>query len=174
MDLTGTYQLKNVLTVARAIMKLRDLHYHISDEAVFAAMRNVKKITGLKGRWQTLHKSPLTICDTGHNLAGIKEVLQNIKNTPHQHLHMVFGVLKDKDVNAVLAILPKQATYYFSQPHLDRALPAAELAQQAKKYELHGEVYPEIKKALKTAQHHAKADDLIFIGGSTFVVAEVI
>lgn len=174
LDLTGTYQKKNVLTVVAAVLKLKELQFNIKDEAVFRALRKVKEITGLMGRWQTLSQSPLVICDTGHNLAGITEVVQNIRNTPYQKLHMVFGVLKDKDVNSVLAILPSEATYYFTQPQLERALPAEDLSQQAAKHHLHGDVYDSVTTALQAAKQNASPDDLIFIGGSTFVVAEVI
>ncbi|MET3115432.1 dihydrofolate synthase/folylpolyglutamate synthase [Pedobacter sp. CG_S7] len=174
LDLTGTYQLKNVLTVVAAILKLKDLHFNISNKAVFTALKNVKKITGLKGRWQTLSNSPLIICDTGHNSAGLKEVLQNIQNTTYQNLHMVIGVLKDKDVNGFLSLLPIKATYYFTQPQLERALPAIKLADQASKHQLFGQAYDDVASALQAAKKNAGPNDLIFIGGSTFVVAEVI
>eukprot|EP01133_Synstelium_polycarpum_P013913 gene13913-16414_t len=174
LDLTGSYQLKNVLTVAAAIEQLKKLNYLISDEAVYHALKNVKKITGLQGRWQILQKAPLIICDTGHNLAGIAEVLKNIQNTPHKQLHMVIGMVKDKDISGVLALLPKDARYYFSQPALERAMPAAELAAQAKLLGLNGKVFDQVKEALNAAKAAAVTEDLIFIGGSTFVVAEVI
>lgn len=174
LDLTGSYQLKNVLTVIQSVLELRKLGYTITDKAVYKALKNVKNLTGLQGRWYTLQQSPLTICDTGHNLAGITEVMQNIAHTPHQNLHMVFGVLKDKDISGVLALLPKQATYYFTQPSVERAMPAEMLAEQAAQLELQGEVYPEVKLAWQAARQQALPGDLIFIGGSTFVVAEVI
>lgn len=174
LDLTGTYQRKNILTVIRAVMALNTLHYKIPDEAVFSALRNVKKITGLQGRWQTIGKSPLIICDTGHNIAGIAEVVQNIKNTPHDHLHIVIGMVKDKDISGVLALLPENAVYYFTQPELERALPACELQQQAAAHGLKGEVFSSIPKALEQAKANSAPEDLIFIGGSTFVVAEVL
>lgn len=174
LDLTGSYQLKNVLTVIQSVLELRKLGYTITDKAVYKALKNVKNLTGLQGRWYTLQQSPLTICDTGHNLAGIAEVIQNIAHTPHHNLHMVFGVLKDKDISGVLALLPKQATYYFTQPSVERAMPAEMLAEQAANFELQGQVYPEVKLAWKAARQQALPGDLIFIGGSTFVVAEVI
>ncbi|MBG6234706.1 dihydrofolate synthase/folylpolyglutamate synthase [Pedobacter sp. CAN_A7] len=174
LDLTGSYQLKNVLTVIQSVLELRKLGYNLPDKAVYKALKNVKNLTGLQGRWSTLQQSPLTICDTGHNLAGITEVMQNITHTPHQNLHMVFGVLKDKDISGVLALLPKNATYYFTQPNVERAMPAETLAEQAAHFELHGEVYPEVTLAWQAARAQALAGDLIFIGGSTFVVAEVI
>jgi dihydrofolate synthase/folylpolyglutamate synthase len=174
LDLTGTYQLKNILTVIQTVQLLKKLHYAISDEALFKALRNVKKITGLQGRWQILSQSPLIIADTGHNIAGITEVLQNIRNTPHQQLHMVIGMVKDKDINGVLSLLPKDAVYYFTQPDLERALPAEELASQAGQHGLKGKTFKIIKEALSHAKAAALPGDLIFVGGSTFVVAEVI
>ncbi len=174
LDLTGSYQLKNILTVIASVLQLREAGYHIADEAVYAALKKVRTLTGLQGRWQTLAEAPLTICDTGHNYAGILEVVQNISRIPYQKLHIVFGVLKDKDVNSVLKLLPKEATYYFTQPDVERALAASVLAAQARTHQLHGEVYPHVKLALEAAQKNAAAADLIFIGGSTFVVAEVL
>lgn len=175
LDLTGTYQLKNVLTVIAAVQELRKTGYQISDEAIFKALRNVKKLTGLQGRWQKISTNPLVICDTGHNEAGIAEVVQNINQTPHQHLHMVIGMVKDKDINAVLALLPKTATYYFCQPQLERALAANDLKVQAtNSHQLHGTAFETVEKAISAAKANAKENDLIFIGGSTFVVAEAL
>jgi len=174
LDLTGSYQLKNVLTVIQSVIELRKLGYNIPDKAVYKALKNVKNLTGLQGRWYTLQQQPLTICDTGHNLAGITEVMQNIKDTPYKNLHMVIGVLKDKDISGVLALLPPQATYYFTQPQVERALPVAELAEKAGAFNLQGDSYPEVKLAWAAAKQNALPGDLIFIGGSTFVVAEVI
>ncbi len=174
LDLTGTYQLKNILTVIQSVIELRTQGFNITDEALYAAVRNVKKLTGLQGRWQTLSKSPLVICDTGHNKAGISEVLLNIKNTPHQNLRFVIGMVKDKDIDGVLALLPKDAIYYFCNPNLERALPAAELAQKAKSFGLNGNVYKNVADAFQNAKNDAESNDLIFIGGSTFVVAEIL
>lgn len=174
LDLTGTYQLKNILTVIDAVKELRKIGYQIPDEAIYQALKNVKKLTGLQGRWQTLAKKPLIICDTGHNKAGISEVIQNISQTPHQNLHMVIGMVKDKDISAVLALLPKNANYYFSQPNLERALSVKELAEQASNFSLKGKTFNTVEEALAAAKNQAKDDDLIFVGGSTFVVAEII
>jgi dihydrofolate synthase/folylpolyglutamate synthase len=174
LDLTGSYQLKNLLTVIEAVLVLNQRGFSIPDEAVYSGLANTVEITGLQGRWQTLGQNPLVICDTGHNMAGIQEVLQNIQATPHKHLHMVIGMLKDKDVMSVLRLLPDTATYYFCQPILERALPAAELAQQAERFNLKGEIFNTVTLALDAARHHAGPDDLIFVGGSTFVVAEAI
>lgn len=174
LDLTGTYQLKNILTVIEAIRLLQKQGYIIPNEAVYSALKNVKKLTGLQGRWQTVSKNPLVICDTGHNKAGITEVLQNIKNTPHEQLHMVMGMVKDKDISGVLALLPKTAVYYFCQPQLERALPATELATQASSFGLKGKTYTGVNEALAAAKQNANPKDLVFVGGSTFVVAEMI
>ena len=174
LDLTGNYQQKNILTVFEAVHQLKKIGYNISDEALFAALRNTKKITGLQGRWQTLSKMPLVICDTGHNIAGIAEVLKNIAITPHQNLHFVIGMVKDKDINGVLAILPKSATYYFCEPNIERALSTADLFTQANSHNLRGKIYKNVTEALAMAKKSAHVDDLIFIGGSTFVVAEII
>ncbi|MBB2145550.1 bifunctional folylpolyglutamate synthase/dihydrofolate synthase [Pedobacter sp. LMG 31464] len=174
LDLTGSYQLKNILTVIESILKLKEIGYSIPDEAVYTALKNVKKLTGLQGRWQTISKNPLVICDTGHNKAGITEVMQNIKNTPHQKLHVVIGMVKDKDISGVLALLPKNATYYFCQPNLERALPTNELTKQAATFGLKGTEFNTVKEAFQNAKSKATPKDLIFVGGSTFVVAEIL
>lgn len=174
LDLTGTYQLKNIVTVLQTVQTLKKIGYQLNDEAICRALKNVKKLTGLQGRWQTLAKNPLIICDTGHNKAGITEVMLNIEQVPHKQLHLVIGMVKDKDISAVLALLPKNAIYYFCQPQLERALPAEELARQAATYQLNGSVFTSVKLALTAAKNKANKEDLIFIGGSTFVVAEVI
>ncbi|MCY1537209.1 UDP-N-acetylmuramoyl-L-alanyl-D-glutamate--2,6-diaminopimelate ligase [compost metagenome] len=174
LDLTGTYQLKNIVTVIQAVLILREKGYSISDKAIYQALRKVKKLTGLQGRWQTLSKNPLVICDTGHNIAGISEVLLNIKATAHQSLHIVMGMVNDKDISGVLKLLPEEATYYFCKPDMERGLSADELAAKAKQYGLIGQTFESIAKAFDAAKKNYKAGDLIFIGGSTFVVAEVL
>ncbi len=174
LDLNGFYQLKNILTVLQAIAQLKEKGYQIADHHVIAALKQVKTLTGLQGRWQKLSEHPLIICDTGHNIAGITEVMLNIDNTAHKQLHMVIGMVKDKDISSVLALLPTNAHYYFCQPHLERALPAEDLAAEAKNYKLNGQVFSTVNMALEAAKKNAGTDDLIFIGGSTFVVAEVL
>lgn len=174
LDLSGTYQLKNVLTVIESVKMLNKLGFVISDEAICNALENTVKITGLQGRWQILGEHPLVICDTGHNLAGIQEVLANINATPHDQLHIVIGMLKDKDVTSVLELLPENAKYYFCQPDLERAMPAKELAEKASVFNLQGQVYQTVNSALSFAKTSAKPADMIFIGGSTFIVAEVL
>ncbi|WP_374164580.1 folylpolyglutamate synthase/dihydrofolate synthase family protein [Arcticibacter sp. MXS-1] len=174
LDLTGSYQLKNIKTVLSAIRQLKKGGYQLETSAVVSGLRRVKELTGLMGRWQTLQREPLVICDTGHNEDGIREILKNIEQTPHKKLHMVIGMLKDKDVSKVLTMLPNDATYYFCQPALERAKPAEELAAEGKAKGLTGEVYESVRQALAAATAAAGQEDLIFVGGSTFVTAEVV
>jgi dihydrofolate synthase/folylpolyglutamate synthase len=172
--LPGLYQQKNIKTVLAAIDVLRESGFDISDHAIRNGFEKVTALTGLQGRWQVLSRNPLTICDTGHNEAGIKEVVAQLKRTPHKNLHIVFGVVGDKDPSKVLALLPKKARYYFCAANLPRSMNASELARKAAKKGLKGEVFPSVRKALKAAQTGALRGDLVFAGGSTFVVAEVI
>ncbi|WP_179413089.1 bifunctional folylpolyglutamate synthase/dihydrofolate synthase [Mucilaginibacter sp. E4BP6] len=174
LDLTGSYQLKNIKTVLSAVEQLREQGFVITDEHLQIALRQVKTLTGLHGRWEVLNTNPLTICDTGHNPEGIKEVLKNIAATPYQHLHFVIGMVNDKDISKVLSMLPTDATYYFCRPEIPRGLEAENLKQQAADFGLHGEIYSDVKSAYQWAQKNAEKDDLVFVGGSTFVVAEVV
>jgi len=174
LDLTATYQIKNIKTVLSAVEELRKKDFIITDEHLQNALKQVKTLTGLMGRWQTLQKKPLVICDNGHNEDGISEVLKNIQLTSYKQLHMVIGMVKDKDVSKVLSLLPKEATYYFCSPDLERAKPAKELAAEAAEFNLYGGVFPSVSDALKMATNKANEEDLVFIGGSTFVVAEII
>ncbi len=175
LQLNGNYQTKNVLGVLQTVEILREKGYEISDHNIKKALNTVKDLTGIMGRWQTISEAPLTICDVAHNVDGIKEVLKQVELTPHQHLHFVFGMVKDKDITKVLKVLPKNATYYFCNADLPRALPANELQEQASMFKLKGAVYPSVKEALKAAQKAAEDhDDLVLITGSTFVVAEIV
>jgi dihydrofolate synthase/folylpolyglutamate synthase len=174
LDLPGLYQLKNLKTVLSAIDELREQGFDITDEHIAIALKQVKKLTGLHGRWEVLSTAPLTICDTGHNPEGIQEVLKNISAVSYQKLHFVIGMVNDKDISKVLAMLPKQAIYYFCKPDIPRGLEADSLQQQAAVIGLHGEVFSSVKNALKAAQSAAGDKDLVFVGGSTFVVAEAV
>ncbi len=174
LDLTGHYQLKNLATVLSSVEQLRKLGFIITAEHIKSALKEVKSLTGLMGRWQTINSNPLVICDTGHNEDGIREVLKNINVLPYEKLHMVIGMVKDKDISNILKLLPVNATYYFCQPDIPRAKAAEELAAEAKILNLFGQVYPSVNEALKTAKKNACARDLVFVGGSTFVVAEVL
>ncbi len=174
LDLTGSYQLKNIKTVLSAVEQLREQGFVITDEHLQIALRQVKTLTGLHGRWEVLSTDPLTICDTGHNPEGIQEVLKNIAATPYQHLHFVIGMVNDKDISKVLSMLPTDATYYFCKPDIPRGLEAESLKHQAESFGLLGEIYPNVKAAYQSAQKNAQKGDLVFVGGSTFVVAEVV
>lgn len=174
LDLPGTYQLKNVKTVLASVEELLHRGFAISDEQIKTALSQVKKLTGLHGRWEILSHHPLTICDTGHNPEGVTEVLKNIECTPHENLHFVMGVVNDKDISKILAMLPKHATYYFCKPNIPRGLDVEILQQKAEAFGLHGEIYVSVKAALRTAQSQADKNDLVFVGGSTFVVAEIV
>ena len=174
LDLTGTYQLKNVKTVLCAVDELRLQRFNISDDAIITGLKQVKTLTGLHGRWEVLSKNPLTICDTGHNPEGMQEVLQNIAGVKYQRLHFVIGVVNDKDSSKILDMLPADAIYYFCKPDIPRGLDAESLKLKAGSFGLHGQSYSSVKLALLAAQNNAAADDLVFVGGSTFVVAEVV
>ncbi len=174
LDLTGKYQLKNIKSVIQSIELLNKLGFNVEIDAQKHALKKVKKLTGLMGRWQILQKSPLCICDTGHNEAGILEVLENIMDTKFANLHVVFGVVSDKDVTSILKLLPQNASYYFCKPNIVRGLDPVILKSKAKEYGLNGDEFISVKSAFEAAKQNAKPNDLIFIGGSTFVVAEVV
>ncbi|WP_285011410.1 bifunctional folylpolyglutamate synthase/dihydrofolate synthase [Pedobacter faecalis] len=174
LDLTGSYQLKNILTVLQSVEIMRTKGFQISDEALHYSLQHVKEITGLQGRWQKLGDHPLIFCDTGHNVAGISEIVTNIKALSYTNLHMVIGMVKDKDITGVLKLLPKDAIYYFCHPQLERALDSTELGAIAERYGLNGESYGSVQDAVRAAKTNAQKSDLIFIGGSTFVVAEAL
>jgi dihydrofolate synthase / folylpolyglutamate synthase len=172
LDLTGSYQQQNLRTVLSAIMVLRSEGWNITNAHIREGLRQVKARTGLMGRWQILGRRPLVIADTGHNEAGIAQVVRNIQETPHGDLHFVLGMVKDKEISKVLKLLPRNATYYFCAPALERAKPAAELMAEAQNFGLNGRVFESVRAALQAAREAAGPDDLILIGGSTFVVGE--
>lgn len=171
--LQGGYQRRNVPGVIAAVELLRQRGFSIPDEALERGFREVTTLTGLKGRWQVLGQRPLTVCDTGHNEDGVREVISQIATQSFRKLHMVWGCVADKDITAILTLLPKDADYYFCQAHLPRALDAYVLAEQAAGVGLRGVVVADVNDALHRAQAAASEDDMIFIGGSTFVVAEL-
>jgi dihydrofolate synthase/folylpolyglutamate synthase len=171
--LQGIYQQKNIGGVLAAIDVLKEKGFMIPGEQVERGFMNVIRNTQLKGRWQKLGDRPLVICDTGHNIDGIKEIVRQIQTIEFSRLHIVFGVVKDKDVGDVLSVLPKQATYYFCQANIPRAMDASILAEKALVAGLRGEVIPDVNEAKRKAIKNASPDDFIFIGGSTFVVAEL-
>jgi dihydrofolate synthase / folylpolyglutamate synthase len=173
IPLQGYYQRKNLAGVLKAAELLDATDWGITSQHIVHGLVNVIEQTGLKGRWQKLGDSPLTICDTGHNVDGIREVMDQIQSQTFQKLHIVFGTVRDKDITAVLEILPTEATYYFCEPKIPRALKAEELATLAGTLGLTGEVVHDVNQAWSKARQKAQPDDMIFIGGSTFVVAEI-
>ena len=174
LDLTGTYQLKNLQGVLSCINSLKQKGFLIEEENILVALQHVKKLTGLMGRWQIISEKPLIIADTGHNEDGIKEVVKNIERYSYKKLHMIIGVVNDKDVTSILKLLPKNAIYYFCKANIPRALPEKELFELAKQHDLKGKKFNSVSMALSEAKKQAKSDDLIFIGGSTFTVADAL
>ncbi|MBK9402499.1 MAG: bifunctional folylpolyglutamate synthase/dihydrofolate synthase [Bacteroidetes bacterium] len=172
-DLNGKYQLKNILTVLQALDLVRE-ELHITDEHIRKGLADVKGNTGLKGRWQILSRQPLIICDTGHNEDGWKEVLEMIESLSFHRLHFVLGVVEDKDLSKMLHQLPVDATYYFCKADIPRGLNAELLREMAERYGLKGLSYSSVNAALNAAKSEASNKDLIFVGGSTFTVAEVV
>jgi len=174
IDLLGNYQRYNIPGVLKSIEILRGEGFILSNEAVIEGLRNVQTHTGLMGRWHKLSENPLIYCDTGHNVDGIKYVVDQFRLTPHNNLHMVIGVVADKNIEGMLALLPKNATYYFTQASIPRALNHEELRKRAAEHHLYGQSYPTVSLALAAAKDAYKPNDLIFVGGSTFIVAEVV
>lgn len=174
-SLSGYYQQKNILGVVALIDTLNQYHnFNISDEEIKQGIENLSSNFPIAGRWQILCNKPLTICDTGHNEDGLKYVIEQIKNTPHEKLRFVLAMVNDKDVNKVLSMLDKDAEYYLSQAKIPRALPVDELAEKAQQAGLSFTKYATISQALAQAQQDSKENDLVFVGGSTFTVAEVV
>jgi dihydrofolate synthase / folylpolyglutamate synthase len=172
--LSGDYQKKNILTALSAL-DIINSSFPVSETHILKGIENVIRNTGLNGRWQILCQEPKIISDTAHNEAGVKIILNQITREKFEHLHIVWGMVNDKDISNILRLLPKEATYYFCKPDIPRGMDAAELAEKASEISnLKGNVYPSVKEALKAAKGDADKKDLIFIGGSTFVVAEVV
>lgn len=173
LPLTGQYQQRNLPGVLKTIDALNHSGFKISEESIVRGLENTIDQTHLKGRWQKLGDRPLMICDTGHNIDGVREVFFQIKTYRYRNLHVVWGAVKDKDIRDILALLPKDATYYFCQAKIPRAMNADTLAELAQQTGLSGGVIPDVNEAIAEARKNAGADDMIFIGGSTFVVAEI-
>ena len=172
-ELEGLCQEKNTATILEAIKALRRKGIHISNQAVQDGFAKVSIQTGLRGRWQKIADKPLTICDTGHNVGGMQYITRQLATTPHQALHIVIGMVNDKDVNTVLSMLPQDATYYFTQASVRRAMPCDQFAQEASRHGLKGQCYPTVHDAYLAAKAASGEEDLIFIGGSTFIVADL-
>lgn len=173
-DLKGSYQVKNIKTVLASIIQLQQNGYHVTEQNIKDGLLNVVKNTGLMGRWQTLGENPKIICDTGHNEAGIKEVVNQLQTLTYNKLHFILGAVNDKEIDSILELLPKHAVYYFCQAKIPRALNVLELKNKAVAYNLKGNSYDSVKNAYNAAKRKSQNDDLIFIGGSTFIVAEVL
>jgi len=174
IDLLGIYQRKNVPTVLQSIDCLRDLGILIPEKSIYSGLEQVTTSTGLRGRWEEIGYNPLIICDTGHNSEGIAEVVEQIRNTAFRKLHFVFGTVSDKDPSKALSLLPKDAIYYFSKADIPRALEPSILKNHAETFGLKGEAYQTTMLAFDAAKRNAGKEDLVFVGGSTFVVAEIL
>jgi dihydrofolate synthase/folylpolyglutamate synthase len=174
LDLLGKYQSKNVCTLLCAIQELIKKGWNISEANIRSGLENVCGLTGLSGRWQTIGANPLIICDTAHNEAGIREVVSQLRQLPFKKLHFIIGMVSDKDIAGVLALLPKEAVYYFTKASIPRALAEHQLMQMAAFFGLNGASFEDVPTALQEAKMYADADDLIFVGGSTFVVADIL
>lgn len=173
LDLTGLYQLKNLCTVLAALDVLKD-EFELTEANIRKGLRTVRKSTGFAGRWQVIGQEPTVVCDTGHNKDGWAQVMPLINRSAHRNLHMVIGTVDDKDITPLFQMLPKGASYYFCKADIPRGLDPAVLQEQASAYGLKGNVFPSVAEALKNARHEAHGDDLVFVGGSTFTVAEVV
>ena len=172
-DLKGMYQQKNIKTVVQTCKLLRDMDYKISEQSFREGLMNVGRNTGLKGRWQVLQTNPKVICDTAHNREGLSLVMEQLRKESFQGLHIVLGMVNDKDLSSILFLFPQSAKYYFCKPNITRGLEAEELRAEAVKFGLIGDAYASVDVAYNRALSNAKQEDLVYVGGSTFVVAEL-
>ncbi|MDF2189218.1 folylpolyglutamate synthase/dihydrofolate synthase family protein [Paraflavitalea sp. CAU 1676] len=173
LDLAGFYQTKNLVTVLEAVHQLQQRGFTLPAATVQDALHQVKPLTGLHGRWDIIQQHPFVVLDVGHNEDGMRQIVSQIELTEHEHLHIVIGMVKDKEIEKVLQQLPKEANYYFTKAHIPRALPEDELATQAAAHDLQGLSYADVNTALKAALQKAQKNDLIVVCGSVFVVGEV-
>lgn len=173
-ELGGIVQAHNAATVLTAVSVLKQMNIPIPTEAVQEAFAHVVELTGLMGRWQTVHTTPRIVCDTGHNIGGWEHISKQLELVGRQynHVRIIAGMVNDKDINGVLALMPKNAIYYFTQASVSRALSVEDFAAQAEKHGLRGKNYADVPSAVKAAMHEANDDDFILIGGSTFIVAD--
>lgn len=174
VQLRGYCQEKNVNTLLHVINQLQQKGYNIQKEAIYQGFANVCQLTGLMGRWQQLNASPRLICDTGHNIGGFSYIVPQLQAQVCKTLRIVFGMVNDKDINGVLALLPKQATYYFAQASVARALESQVLQSLAAEHGLHGNTYPDVASATQAALNEADKEDFIYVGGSSFIVADLL
>ncbi|BDC99134.1 folylpolyglutamate synthase/dihydrofolate synthase family protein [Persicobacter psychrovividus] len=172
-QLKGSYQKENILAVLEMVLSLKSMGWHIELGDIVAGLEEVVSLTGLKGRWQVLAESPKIICDTGHNIDGVTAVMEQLKTEQFERLFIVWGMVNDKDLSPILSLLPQSATYLFSQAQVPRAMASSELLAMAEKQGLKGQDCGTVAQAIEQAKAMATEKDLIFIGGSTFVVAEI-
>lgn len=173
-DLLGSYQNKNIKTAVQTIKILQEKEYKITNKHLKNGLLNIVNNTGLLGRWQVLNEKPKVVCDTGHNREGLTYVINQLEQEVFESLHIVFGVVNDKDLSSIIDLLPKKATYYFCKPDIPRGLDSVKLKQVFNDYGLKGKAYNSVNEAYKSALKETNQNDFIFIGGSTFVVAEII
>lgn len=173
-ELAGIYQEKNANTILHAIHFIRKAGFEIGESHVKEGFARVCELTGLRGRWQVLSDTPYIVCDTAHNIDGFKAVVPQILSHRCKHLRIVMGVVGDKDVDSILRILPSGAIYYFTKPSVSRALSEKELSENAHAYGLNGDTYPSVEEAFRQASADAGPEDMIYVGGSNFVVADLL
>jgi len=174
LDLQGIYQIKNILTVLESVKIMQQRGWKINETDIKNGLQHTKKRTGLHGRWDIIQRDPLLVLDVGHNEDGVKQIAEQVEITDHENLHIVIGLVKDKEVDKVLSLLPRQAIYYFTKAQIPRALPEDQLAAKGLAIGLSGNHYADVNTALKTALVNARKKDLILVCGSVFVVGEVI
>ncbi|MBO7230234.1 MAG: bifunctional folylpolyglutamate synthase/dihydrofolate synthase [Bacteroidaceae bacterium] len=173
-ELGGDYQKKNTNTLLSAINILRDKGFKITESAVRKGFTNVCTLTGFMGRWQKIQDTPRVVCDAGHNIGGISYITEQLSRVNCKQLRIVFGMVSDKDITNVLKMMPTDATYYFTQASIKRAMPSNDLKELAAKFNLQGNSYPNVKAALDAAMSDSSAEDFIFVGGSCFIVADLL
>ncbi len=173
-DLTGKYQEKNILTVLTSIEVLKKEALEITNSHVENGLKQVKKLTGLRGRWEEIEYNPLVICDTAHNAEGIQIVMEQLNTLPRKKLHIVWGMVSDKNPGRILRLMPPDAQYYFTKADIPRSMNERILRELASEFDLQGESYSRSSEALEAARKNALPEDVIFVGGSTFLVGEVL
>lgn len=172
LDLLGAYQSRNLITTLTCLEALRPVFKHLNMKNIREGLKNVIPTTGLRGRWEIMQHDPMVICDTGHNTEGIELIVDQLKTISFNHLHIVWGMVNDKATHAILSLLPKDADYYFTQAAIPRAKDASELKKEANVLQLKGKAYTDVPTAYRAALKNAKINDLVFVGGSNFVVAD--
>lgn len=173
-ELSGLCQIKNTATILTAINVLAKIGLAIQPENIIEGFKHVCELTGLRGRWEKIEENPITICDTGHNVNGLEYIVKQLQQQKYEKLHIVFGMVNDKDIEGVLSIMPKDATYYFCQASVKRAMPSQQLKTLAEAHELKGNTFANVLDAYNSARQNASQNDFIYIGGSSFIVADLI